>query len=295
MKAYYNSILVPTDFSEQSLVALEQTYNLAYLNKVNITLLHIIPETSGNSFIPFFSKVQSSLMTNQYKEECLARLDKIIEKASKKTNVCIKPLLETGKVYEKIIEVSESIFAKYIVMGVNSLTFGSKKRAYLGSNTLRVLKEAKCPVITIKGKEFKNGCSRIVLPLDLTKETKRKVAKAVELAKYYDATIKVFSALLTDDTVIVNHLSEQLQQVRNTIFESNVACSVELRTGIKGKVSLVSLILNYVREVDADLIMIMTQQENDWVEFFVGSTAQAILSQSTVPVMSLSPQNMIDN
>jgi len=294
MKEFYNSLLVPTDFSEQSLVALEQSYNLAYLNHINITLLHVIPENSGVSFLPFFSKVQSSLMTKQYKEECMEKLNKIIEKSAKKTKVVIKPLLETGKVYEKIIEVSESILSKYIVIGVNSQPLNSKKKSFLGSNTLRVLREAKCPVITIKGKEFRNGCSRIVLPLDLTKETKRKVEKAIELAKYYDASIKVFSALLTAEPSILNRLNDQIQQVRNSIFERSVACTAEIRSGIKGKDSFASLILNYAHEVDADLIMIMTQQENDWAEFFVGSTAQAIISQSTVPVMSLSPQNMSD-
>lgn len=294
MKEFYNSILVPTDFSEQSLVALEQTYNLAYLNNINITLLHIIPETTGISFIPFFSKVQSNLMSKQYKDECLTKLNKIIEKAAKKTKVTILPLLESGKVYEKIIEVSESTFSKYIVLGANSQSFNTKKRTYLGSNTLRVLKEAKCPVITIKGKDFRNGCNTIVLPLDLTKETKRKVEKAIELAKYYDASIKVFSALLTDDTTVIARLTEQIQQVRKSIFERSVVCSAEIRNGIKGIDTFSKMILNYTYEVDADLIMIMTQQENDWAEFFVGSTAQSIISQSKVPVLSLSPQNIKD-
>jgi len=292
MKEFYNSILVPTDFSEQSLVALEQSYNLAYLNNVNITLLHIIPETTGMSFLTFFSKVQSKLMTKQYYDDCMQKLQKIISKAAKKTKVNIYPHIETGKPYEKIVEISESIFAKYIIMGVNSQKPDSNKKSYLGSNAFRVVKEAKCPVITIKGKNFKNGCGSIVLPLDLTKNTKKKVEKAIELAKYYDATIKVFSAVLTDAPEVISQLSYQIQQVKNSIFEKSVVCTVEIRSGIKGKDTYASMILNYAFEVDADLIMIMTQQESDWVDFFVGSTAQAIISQSAVPVMSISPQHI---
>ncbi|MDD3876129.1 MAG: universal stress protein [Bacteroidales bacterium] len=292
MKDYYNSILVPTDFTEQSLVAMEQIYNLARLNNVPITLLYVIPENTSTFFIPFFSKVQTNLMTKQYEEECMAKLNGIIAKAAKKTKVTIKPLIDSGKIYEKIIEISEKIFAKYIVMGVNSNPPDSKKKSTLGSNTLRVLREAKCPVITIKGNEFRDGCRTIVLPLDLTKETKNKVAQAILLAKYYDASIKVFSCILTSDEEIVTHLTKQINQVRKTINENNVACSSELRSGIKGKDTLAGMILTYATEVEADLIMIMTQQENDWTEFFVGSTAQSIISQSKVPVMSLSPQNM---
>jgi len=290
MQNYYNSILVPSDLSEQSLVILEQTFNLAYLNNVPITLLHVIPENTSSFFIPFFSKVQTKLMTEQYKEECMNNLNKIIDKASKKAKVSIRPLLETGKVYEKILEVSERITPKYIVMGVNGLPANSQKKSTIGSNTLRVLRESKYPVITIKGKDFRDGCRTIVLPLDLTKETRIKVSKAIKLAKFYDATIKIFSCVLTDDESIINHLSSQLYKVQKNIFENNVVCTAELRNGIKGKDTLADMILKYAHEVEADLIMLMTQQENDWVELFVGSTAQAIIARSGTPVMSLSPQ-----
>jgi len=288
---FYNSILVPIDFSEQSLIALDQTFNLARLNNVPITILHVIPENTGSFFIPFFSKVQTDIMTKQYEEECLAKLNTIISKIKKEHNISIKPLVENGKIYEKIIEVADNILAKYVVMGVNSLPLDSKKRSTLGSNTLRVLKEVKCPVINIRGKNFRDGCQTILLPLDLTKETKIKINKAIQLARFYDATIKVFSCILTSDEDIINRLTEQINQVKKTILENNVVCSTELRSGIKGQNTFSEMILNYAHEVNADLIMLMTQQENDWKDFFIGSTAQAIISQSLIPVMSLSPQN----
>ncbi len=39
-----NKILVPIDFSEQSLIALEQSYNLAREYHAEITLLNVIEE-----------------------------------------------------------------------------------------------------------------------------------------------------------------------------------------------------------------------------------------------------------
>ena len=55
MENQISTILVPIDFSEQSLVALEQSYNLARLGKRSITLLHVLPE-SGFSLFGLFSK-----------------------------------------------------------------------------------------------------------------------------------------------------------------------------------------------------------------------------------------------
>ena len=41
---FENHIVVPTDFSEQSLIALGQSYNLARFTKADITLVHVMDE-----------------------------------------------------------------------------------------------------------------------------------------------------------------------------------------------------------------------------------------------------------
>ena len=58
----------------------------------------------------------------------------------------------------------------------------------------------------------------------------------------------------------------------------------------KGK-SIAQVIIDYATEVNAGLIMIMTQQESDITEMFIGSSAQAIINGSEIPVMSVVPGN----
>ena len=48
-------------------------------------------------------------------------------------------------------------------------------------------------------------------------------------------------------------------------------------------------IIEYSEKVDAGLILIMTQQETDITEMFIGSSAQAIINNSEIPVMSVVP------
>ncbi|HNA59327.1 MAG TPA: universal stress protein, partial [Chitinophagales bacterium] len=48
-------IIVPIDFSEQSRIALSQTFNLARMSNADITLLHVIDEALFTSFLHVFS------------------------------------------------------------------------------------------------------------------------------------------------------------------------------------------------------------------------------------------------
>ena len=103
-----------------------------------------------------------------------------------------------GKVSQKIIEVSELISAKLIVMGTNGNPSEFSKKV-IGSNAFRVVTHSSCPVITVKGKDHFKGCRNIILPLDLEKETKEKVSHALTLARLWGANVKVVSILKDKD------------------------------------------------------------------------------------------------
>ena len=55
MQNYTNQILVPIDFSEQSLIALSQSYNIAKFHNCAITLLHVIDEDLMDKFKSLFN------------------------------------------------------------------------------------------------------------------------------------------------------------------------------------------------------------------------------------------------
>ncbi|MCW3084498.1 MAG: universal stress protein UspA-like protein [Bacteroidetes bacterium] len=277
-----NKILVPIDFSEQSLIALEQSYNLAKEYKAEISLLYVIEEVG--MLIKFFSKEQHDTM----KKDIQKQLDKLAADITKKHKITINTFIAKGAVYEKINEVAELINASMIVMGTNGEQ-GLKKK-FIGSNALRVIRESKIPVITIKGKAHRNGCKNIVLPLDLSKETREKVSYAIELSRLFGgAVIRVVSVLFTTDEFVVNRITRQLGQVKAFLEKENVECTAEIIKGIKGEETLAENILEYAIKVDGDLIMVMTQQEVDFTHYFIGSSAQEIINNSKIPVLSIRP------
>ena len=282
MIQHTNKILVPVDFSEQSLIALDQSYNLAKEYNAEITLLYVI-EDNG-----LFAKLFSNEQHETLRKDIQDQLDKLAEEVAKKSKLTVNTLVGKGIIYEKIAEVAELINATMIIMGTNGST-GIKKR-FIGSNALRVTRESRIPVITIKGKHHRNGCKNIVLPLDLTKETREKVTKAVELSKlFHGAAVRVVSVLFTTDEFLVNRLTRQLGQVKTFLEKEGVECSAEIIKGIKGKETLSENVIDYAKQVDGDLIMIMTQQEVDFTELFIGSAAQEIINHSPIPVFSIRP------
>lgn len=282
MIQHSNKILVPVDFSEQSLIALEQSYNLAKEYNAEITLLYVIEEHG------IFSKLFSNEQHEDIRKNIQQRLDTLAADVEKKRHLTVSTLIAQGVVYEKIAEVGELINATMIIMGTNGAD--DFKKRFIGSNALRVTRESRIPVITIKGKQHRNGCKNIVLPLDLTKETREKVTNAIELSKlFHGAAVRVVSVLLTNDEFLVNRLTRQLAQVKTFLEKEGIECSAEIIKGTKGKETLAECIIEYAKQVDGDLIMIMTQQEVDFTELFIGSSAQEIINHSPIPVYSIRP------
>jgi nucleotide-binding universal stress UspA family protein len=273
-----NKILVPIDFSEQSLIALSQSYTLAKNIGAEVVLLYVIDEVNPmvKMFIKGLDEIRGAVESN---------LNSLAEEKIKETGLKISTIVEEGKIYQVIIDVAKKMEATFIVMG----TKGVESSKFIGSNALKVVKTAPCPVITIKGKEHNKGCGKIVLPLDLTKETSDKVNKAIEIAKIFNAEIWAISVLLTGKEDVVSKLKDQLLLVQNYITKNDVKCTAEMIKILKKDDKLSHAVIAYAEKINADLVMIMTQQEKDIKEFFIGSHAREVINLSDIPVLSVQP------
>ncbi|OUV76094.1 MAG: hypothetical protein CBC83_01010 [Flavobacteriales bacterium TMED123] len=280
-----SGILVPIGFSNQSMIALGQAFNLAKIKKSKIILLSVIEEPS---------KIESLFLddkTHELQQKVNQKLVEVGKDYAEKYNVEVDTMVAKGRVYEQIIDVAEMLSVDLIVMGTNGTPKEVMKRV-IGSNAERVVRLAHCPVITIKGKDHKNGCKNIILPLDLEKQTKEKVTLAIEYARYWNATIRVVSVLLRDKQEIKDKLVRNLNQVKKFIQDAKLNCTAELLVGKKGK-GLAESILDYEENFESDLILIMTRQE-DIFSNKLGTAAREIIYQSEIPVMSIKPHERED-
>ena len=282
-------ILVAIDFEPQSLIALEQSYNLARLVPAEIVLIYVYDPPAGIR----------SLFGASYDEDILKKLEDQLAalraSVQAETGLQVSTILEQGQVYSKILETADKMQAAFIIMGTHSQPElpGSAVGA-LGANSSRVLRSTKCPVITINARHHFDGCRNILLPLDLTTESRQKVTWGIKIAKIYGAGIKVVSGIWSkNDPDVHNKLRFLAGQVKHVIEQEGIRCTAEIVEDVENEKALIPAVLNYAEQQgDIDLIMIMTQQETSVIEFFVGSRAQEFVRLSPVPVMSIAPKEL---
>jgi len=250
---------------------------MARLTRASLTLIYVIEE----HFHLLFQKKKEDKSLEKYIQKELKKLsDETYTKSGVKTDYVVTH----GKVYEEIQKAAKRMKSSMIIMGTNGAGKGLKR--FIGSNALRVIREAPCPVITIKGKKHRTGCKRILLPLDLTRETKEKVTKSIDVANLFGSQIYLMSVLTTDDEFIVNKLRRQMQQVEDFIKQHDVSCSHEFIHGD----DVEDEVLKYSKTMKADLIMIMTQQDSKLKDMFIDSEAMEVINGSDIPVLSIIPK-----
>ncbi len=276
-------ILVPIGFTDQSLIALQQAVIVAKRTNSELFLLSVVEMPTALQKI--FSDYEEK--QKHFKEKLRENLIEL------SNNYCegvsnVKCLVSSGKIYEEITDIAESLGASLIIMGTDGTPKDIKKK-FIGSNANKVVRSAPCPVITIKGKSIKNTCDMIALPLDLNKETREKVTNAIQFARLFNSEVRAFSVSFSDDDDSVkNKLNSTLSQVSKFITSKGVKCSTDLLE-ISSSAIFSSSIVKYTEDINADLIMIMTKGEENLDLNFLGSNARKLINKSDIPVMSIRP------
>lgn len=280
-----NKILVPVDLGGHAEKLLEQSYPIARVFDAEILMLFVIEDEAGFSKLISPDEYLNRLMFQAKKQ--FDQIDQLIEQSGKGSNVPVSYIIKKGKVYDQIIETARDQDVILIVMGSDA---GDTKRPrrFMGSNTYNVVREANCPVISLKGEKVCHAFRNILVPIDLTGQTKKQVQKAIEIGAFFGATIHLLSVISDEGKIRKLKKNVQINQVRKAIERHGLNCSSEILRGeglnIPHNICMVS------QRIDADMIIIMTQQKKNFSRFFVGSIAQEIIFQACVPVMSISPK-----
>jgi nucleotide-binding universal stress UspA family protein len=284
LKFNLKKILVPTDFSELSMTALHYAAALAKHSDAEILLLHVMQPyehaAALKNIIDFESVVQKAV------EE---KMNEISRQKSDLLDVKIHIKVVQGKVFEEAQRFATDESVDLIVMGTHGAGgIGDLERYVLGTNAYRIVHVSQAPVITVRKEQDKVTFKNIVLPLDMTKETKQKVDQAIRIAKVFGSTIHVVSVTSFFDEYRYN-LSEiklQLDEVAEKVKGAGVPVKVaRLRHD-----DVADSVMDYAEEVEADLVIIMTRAESTMNELVLGSSARKVISECKVPVLSLRPQ-----
>ncbi len=260
-------VLVPTNFNIQSEQALVQSIFFAKKINADIVLLHVIEGSINKE-----EKIKKSLADIKH---CYKDL----------YNIEIQIRIAIGKVIPSILKVEKELNPEFIFIGKDPLS----KPFY--STTINLIDGVRCPVVVITSRYKQRGCKKIVLPLDLTKETRQKVELTIKIAQTYGSEVHVISTTNIKDEIKINKLRKQIQSVKEAFINHSIPVKSEFLI-IKGSKEIMANAINdYADDIKADLIVIMTRQEKSIEKLFVGSMATKLIKKTSVPVLCISPKN----
>jgi nucleotide-binding universal stress UspA family protein len=196
--------------------------------------------------------------------------------------------IRTGRVYKEIADEAKESRAMLVVTGTHGASVFVE--FWIGSNANRIVSLSPCPVITIRGGvDIARPLSRIVLPIDSTTETRQKATFTGYLAKKHDAQVHILSIYSNKVKAIRRNVDSYAEQVGKYFEEEGIKYLI----ANKEVDNVADGMIEYAKSVDANLISIMTQQETNTANLWMGPYAQQTVNRSPIPVLCIRPKETL--
>ena len=268
-----NTILVPTDFTEVALMALKHASQLGKIFNKHIILLHVL-ETG---------MWESSKSKEQKETDASKKLQALADDNMKESGIETSFVVKQGNIFDQIGEQADELNVALVVMGTHGVI---GMQHVVGSKALRVITNSNRPFVVVQKKQMKeHGFKNIVLPIDFSKQTKQKLVWAVELSKVFNSTFHVL-ADFEDDEYTSKAVNNNIAYAENYLRKNE--CNFTVARAPKGDFAKETI--RFSSSVDADLIVIMTNQEQGLSSYIIGPYEQNVIANDAqIPVMTLNP------
>lgn len=281
LKLEVNHILVPIDFSETSLNALKHAAEFAKKFDAKLTLLHVY-ESLGNDVLLPDLLIGKKVLDNPYQELVIKKLDEARATISDIYNKNVDIAVSEGTISSAVESFVNEEKVDIIVMGTHG-TKGVIQNYIIGSNSYKVVGASKVPVLTVRKKVTNLDIKNIVVPVDYTKFSRQKLPFAADLAKRFDATLKLFFTDQKEYNELKNNAL--IEQVENYLRNEGV----NFTTQISEDAYSAKEVIKYTEFTNSDLIIIMSERETTISNMLLGSTSREVVNHSQIPVLTLHP------
>jgi nucleotide-binding universal stress UspA family protein len=276
------TILVPTDFSKPAQWALEVATAIAKKSGGQIILLHIVEQPTSDSFnvsgqVFEGEGWEEKLFTLRLIENNKAQLAQMAQFAET-SGVTVKCEMRLGNPFHGMRTVITEHKVDLVVMGTSGRT--KFEEMIVGSNTEKVVRYAKCPVLTVheqpSGKDFVN----IVYATSLNQNEKEFAQVVKNAQEMYNAKIH----LVRINTPINFQPDHEVKRVMK-----DFAIKLKLQDytmNIYNDRSEEEGILHFAASINADLIAMATHGRTGFAHVLVGSIAEDVVNHAKRPVLT---------
>jgi len=276
------NIIVAMDFSTGALNALDYAIKIANTLQANILLVWVDSCNTKESII--------ELGKNEIRRDAKLELQRIKEEKSHAlTGGSIKIKMRKGKVYQELALQAKAVEAELIVVGTHGIS--GFEEFWIGSNAFKIITYASCPVVSVRvDYDIDRPIKTIVLPIDNSMDSTKKVPMAAKLAKSFNSEIHLLSIYTTNLSSLKKKVDRSMMEAEKYLTKEKLTYFVEK----KQSRNLPVTVIEYANKVDADMVVIMTDQEKANLSILVGDYSQKIINLSAMPILSVKPENLFN-
>jgi len=261
-------IVVTWDFTDKAYNALAHAKKMAKILENTIVLLHIV-------------KTTKQLNKSEQK------LKEIAAKIKADSGIKVEIVIKEGSIFTTIGEYTEENEEdiNLVIMGTHGIQ-GLQK--ITGSWALKVIVSSHAPFIVVQDPPTDRiSFDKIVFPISFKSENREKLVWAIYFGKIFNATIHFIKQEVTDKN-LVRKVQHNLAFAKKYLTKYNVSFEIDTAsaTGDFSKATV-----DFAKNIDADLMLIMTTKNIGALDYVFGANEQYIISNTAkIPVMCVNPR-----
>jgi nucleotide-binding universal stress UspA family protein len=284
-------ILLPTDFSPCAETAKKVAFDLAKKIDGEVHIVHSVNTIIDWKKVPAITN-QAAVLPSDYTFE--SHLAEPVEEAMDQVREALDGMVQEAranwikaeshlvlnKTYEGIIDFAKEWDIDLIVMG----THGAKglKDTFVGSNTQRVVRYAKCPILTVKEPLENEAIQNVVYASDFDeKDLNTNIAKVRDFASQFNAKLHLLyvnTPNYFEETKYTQRKMEMLaKKYELKDFTINIYNDFVAEDGV----------LEFAKRCDADVVSITTHGYKGIRRLFNNNVTEQLINASKAPVLCL--------
>lgn len=277
------TIIHATDFSDNAITALKYAYTLSKKTKAVLWVIHVFNNSTFASNIndPILLPVKESIQQKnaKLKEFCKLHLGSDIETL----NIQIEAI-ENSSVINGIISKADELCASMIVTGMKGKS--ALKELLMGSTTKKLIEIAPCPVLAIPINATLNQIKTIVYTTDFEEEDIIAIFRLAEIAKIFNATIKIVHVFQKSDTDAQQEMEWFKEILKQKVIYKNLEFDLVFSDDIY------NYLVFYLNKVDANLIGMLERGNKGLIKkIFHKDLVKKMESTIHIPLISFNEIN----
>jgi nucleotide-binding universal stress UspA family protein len=278
-------ILVPTDFSEQAEFAFELACQIADKTGADLIGLHVLDYTglfdysAGSGAYPILGspagiEYDERLLDSLYstaKEKFQAYVEKYKDK-----NLAITPKVKLGNTYHYITEEVEEEKTDLLIMGSKGVS--GLQEALVGSTTEKVVRNSRCPVLTVKTRTNLHDIRDIAFASNFTEDESHVTEDLKKLQEVFEACLHLVFINTPNEFTTTREIDTRMGDFIRLNELPNCTTNV-----YNDKVEEDGIIY-FAQDIDADLIALATHGRTGLMHLLSGSIAEDVVHHANRPV-----------